>query len=278
MENDVAKLKQIVSTIMIGKKLPTEIEKIILSASNDYETATRKLIEAIKTLKLNEYQAGKLIGLEMHSENDCKENAETLKFLASTQYENKKENVINKLEEIIEEETKENKEINKNKKAKKIKLNYKKIDSTIKNKRENFSYASEIIDNIIGEIKSSRKGTLIYMQSIEFSEEDQKRVNKFIKRYEEDIQLIINSTVLKKSKIQKALDMQDVETCEQLNISLKDFIQNNDRFRIDLDFKNKRNVFVENLHEKIENIMQIEHDEEDTEERQVVEEIEIDEK
>lgn len=278
MENDVVRLKRIVSTIMIGKKLPTEIEKIIRTANTDYENAIRKLIEALKTLNLNQYQKEKIIGLENHSESDCKENAETLKFLSLTQYENKKENTLNKLEEILAESDRQNQNKDKSQKTKKVKLNYKQIDNAIKNKQENFNYASELIDNITEEIKSSKKGTLIYVNPIEFSEKQQRKVDKFVKRYEEEVYLIINSTVLKKARIQKALDTQDSEICKELNVALKDYVQNGDRFKIDLDFKNKRNVFIENLYEKVENIMQVEYDEEDTEERQVVEEIEIDEK
>ena len=94
MKNYSTRLKQIISTNIRTKKIPVEIEKIILSSNNDYAKVATKLIEALKTLDLNESQKEKLKSLEKYNENDCKEDVETLKYLALAQYENRKDYII----------------------------------------------------------------------------------------------------------------------------------------------------------------------------------------
>ena len=67
MKNYSTRLKQIISTNIRTKKIPVEIEKIILSSNNDYAKVATKLIEALKTLDLNESQKEKLKSLEKYN-------------------------------------------------------------------------------------------------------------------------------------------------------------------------------------------------------------------
>ena len=69
MENEAVKLKQIVSMIIIKKKIPEEIEKIVLASNKDYAEIARKLINAIKELDLTEIQKEKVKWIESYNEN-----------------------------------------------------------------------------------------------------------------------------------------------------------------------------------------------------------------
>ena len=118
------------------------------------------------------------------------------------------------------------------------------------------------------------------MNSIQFPEEEQKKVDRYVKRFEDDVQLIIDATVLKMNKIPKVLDAQDSQMSKKMITFIKDYSENSEQLKVTLDFQQKRDVFIENLQEKISDIRRLPNvNEEDLEdEKDLLEEIDLEEK
>lgn len=276
MDEKIIELKQIISMTIIKKKTPIEIQNIILDLITKYNISAKKLIEEIRMLNLTAEQKEKITNLEDYNKKDCKEDEETLKYLALSQYEMKKEETINRLEAIIDKSAQENKKVEKSQKRKKLKINRKEIDKAIRNKQDNLDYANLLINNIIDEISSSKKGLLSYLNSVRFLDTQQVKVNKYINRFDKDVQLMINVTTSKKGEVKKILNVQDNDVCKEVFSSIKGYIENGQTLKQSLNFQNKRNVFVEILCEKIKERKDEGYSE--SKENDLINQIELDEK
>ena len=82
------------------------------------------------------------------------------------------------------------------------------------------------------------------------------------------------------NKIPKVLDAQDSQMSKKMITCIKDYSENSEQLKVTLDFQQKRDVFIENLQEKISDVRRLPNvNEEDLEdEKDLLEEIDLEEK
>lgn len=216
IDDIISKIENIIKT----QESSERIKAIINTIYSDYrDSFKRYLSQMFRIVEGNPKCEEKLLNLRYEIEKDFDEMKITIDTIQIAEEDSRKNNLQEYLIPTIRrmgtklQEKKENTDVldasfllDENTEQTEKQSNTEMIESAIIGKTNNFKYTNEIKNNLVSELKSSQNMIIHKMQEIITPNIDTRKAQMI---FEEDINLIINNTILKSGNIRQILDERD---------------------------------------------------------------------